>query len=314
MPSNERILEIFTSMLTGDRFTKIDLENYYNVNTRTIQRDLAIIKNIIDSTDANLELVYNSPSKTYHLTNSNAINPKEVLAITKILLESRALNSKEMSKIINHLLNTLALENSKEIKQIIANELSLFQPLSHQKDLVDYLWTFSSYISKQTVISFNYQKSSGEQVLRKALPVSLFFSEYYFYILCYNPKYKNYLSYRLDRFLCIESTTEKIKIPYKDRLQDGELRKKIHFMYAGAEVTFTFQFWGIIEAALDKLPNSKVIKYLEDHSVIIKAIAYDTGVIMWLLSQGSKVKVLSPSSFVEKMKKEIMVMNKHYID
>ncbi|MHC5957086.1 WCX domain-containing protein [Enterococcus gallinarum] len=83
-------------------------------------------------------------------------------------------------------------------------------------------------------------------------------------------------------------------------------------MYAGKEVTFTFRFWGIIEAALDKLPNGKVIKRYEDDSVIIEATAYDTGVIMWLLSQGKNVQVLSPLYFVEKIKLEIESMQKRY--
>ena len=83
-------------------------------------------------------------------------------------------------------------------------------------------------------------------------------------------------------------------------------------MYAGKEITFTFRFWGIIEAALDKLPTSKVIKEFDDTSVLIEATAYDTGVIMWLLSQGANVQVTSPPSFVEKIQTEIEKMQKRY--
>lgn len=50
----------------------------------------------------------------------------------------------------------------------------------------------------------------------------------------------------------------------------------------------------------------------EDESVVIEATAYDTGVIMWLLSQGKNVQVLSPPSFVEKIKQEIGTMQKRY--
>lgn len=85
-------------------------------------------------------------------------------------------------------------------------------------------------------------------------------------------------------------------------------------MYSGKEITFTFRFWGIIEAALDKLPDSKVIKEYDDNSVLIEATACDTGVIVWLLSQGSNVQVFSPPFFVEKVKKEILNMKKRYTD
>lgn len=46
--------------------------------------------------------------------------------------------------------------------------------------------------------------------------------------------------------------------------------------------------------------------------MIIEATAYDTGVIMWLLSQGANVQVLSPPSFVKKIRSEIAEMQKRY--
>ena len=125
------------------------------------------------------------------------------------------------------------------------------------------------YISHKTVLAFEYRNNRGDTSARKGLPVSLFFSEYYFYVLIYNSDYQKYLTYRLDRFIDVTETTEKINIPHKDRLEDGELRKKIHFMYVGRETTFTFRFWGIREAALDKLPHSKIIKEHEDDSVLL---------------------------------------------
>lgn len=246
----------------------------------------------------------------YYLDNKEKLNPEEILLIGKILLESRALTKTELERTINHLLNELNHASKREIQKLIANELLDYYPLKHLENLLQLIWDFTQYISDKTVISFDYQKNRGKIVQRKGLPVSLFFSEYYFYVILYNPTYQSYLSYRLDRFLDIQPTSDKIKIDYKDRLKDSELRKKTHFMYAGKEVTFTFRFWGIIEAALDKLPDSKIIKKYEDDSVVIEATAYDTGVIMWLLSQGSNVQVLSPPSFVDKVKKKFKACKK----
>ena len=55
---------------------------------------------------------------------------------------------------------------------------------------------------------------------------------------------------------------------------------------------------------LDRFPNSKVIKKLAD-SVVIEAETIDQGAMMWLLSQGKRVKVLSPDNFKAKMKQEL---------
>ncbi|MGL9727042.1 helix-turn-helix transcriptional regulator [Enterococcus sp. DIV0756] len=314
MNSNQRIMDIFISLYQGEIISVTESSNKYNTSIRTIQRDLATISTSLDTDELKMRLAVNPSNGYYFLEKLDQLSPQEALVIGKILLESRSLTKNEIEKIINHILEELSEESSKKVKQSLANELLSYYPLKHQENLLQLVWDFSSYITEQTVLTFTYQKNRGEVVQRKGLPVSLFFSEYYFYVILYNPTYKSYLNYRLDRFLDIQSTSEKIKIDHKDRLEDSQLRKKIHFMYAGKEVTFTFQFWGIIEAALDKLPDSKVIKENDDNSVVIEATAYDTGVIMWLLSQGSNVQVLSPPSFVEKVKKEVENMQKRYSD
>ncbi|MBO1307904.1 WYL domain-containing protein [Enterococcus sp. 669A] len=314
MNSNQRILETFLTLYQGQSLSITETSERYDVAPRTTQRDFAAISEALDAHDVALSLEYDPVQQRYKMQNADELSPQEVLLIGKILLESRALTKVELEKTMNHLLQELSPESSKHIKTLMANELLNYYPLKHQEDLLQLIWDFSRYIVEKTVIAFYYRKNRGEVVLRKGLPVSLFFSEYYFYVLLYNPKYENYLIYRLDRFGEIAETSDRIKIPYKDRLEDGELRKKIHFMYAGKEVTFTFRFWGIVEAALDKLPNSKVIKEFDDASVIIEATAYDTGVIMWLLSQGKNVQVLSPPSFVDKVRDEIEDMLKRYTD
>lgn len=312
MNSNQRIMDIFLSLYQGISVSVVESSKKYNTSIRTIQRDIATISTALEIDDLKMRLGVDSSNGHYFLEKLDHLSPQEVLVIGKILLESRSLIKSEIERIINHLLEDLSTENNKVIKQSLANELLSYYPLKHQENLLQSIWDFSAYIVKQTVLTFTYQKNRGEVVQRKGLPVSLFFSEYYFYVILYNPTYKSYLNYRLDRFLDIQSTSEKIKIDHKDRLEDSELRKKTHFMYAGREVTFTFRFWGIIEAALDKLPDSKIIKEYDDKSVVIEATAYDTGVIMWLLSQGSNVQVLSPPSFVDKIKKEIEDMQKRY--
>nr|MBC9720289.1 WYL domain-containing protein [Lactobacillus sp.] len=311
MNSNQRILEIFFLLYQGEKIYIDELVLRYQVSKRSIQRDLSSIKDAIDNTISNeLTLIYNANHRYYSIKKMNQLAMEEVLTISKVLLESRAMTKNELEKVINHLLDELSFDSSKIIRKLLANELICYYPLKHQEKLLKRISNFTHYITKQIVLNFDYQKNRGEIVTREGLPVSLFFSEYYFYVLLYNPTYQKYLYYRLDRFIKIKETNKKIKIPYKDRLEDSQLRKKTHFMYAGKEITFTFRFWGIIEAALDKLPTSKVIKEFDDTSVLIEATAYDTGVIMWLLSQGANVQVTSPPSFVEKIQTEIEKMQK----
>lgn len=166
-------------------------------------------------------------------------------------------------------------------------------------------------ITKNQALKISYIKNDGQLVSRIILPTSIIFSDFYFYIIAYNAEYKRYSNFRLDRVIKLKEVEKNFSIENKLKPEDSVVRKKVHYMYQQDLVYFTFEYWGIVEAALDRIPTAKVIKQKKD-SVIIQGEAYDLGLHMWLLSQGSKVKVLSPSSLIEDIKTEIGAMNKYY--
>ena len=65
------------------------------------------------------------------------------------------------------------------------------------------------------------------------------------------------------------------------------------------------------EPILDRLPTARVIEQ-HDKECIIEAEVYGKGVIMWILSQGSKVEVLRPEGMREEMKQILQNMLKLY--
>lgn len=82
-------------------------------------------------------------------------------------------------------------------------------------------------------------------------PVAIMFSEYYFYVTAFidekdevrqdfdvmNDSFPTI--YRIDRIRSLEILREHFSIPYKDRFEEGEFRKRIQFMYGGnAKDTF----------------------------------------------------------------------------
>ena len=82
---------------------------------------------------------------------------------------------------------------------------------------------------------------------------------------------------------------------------------------AGKEQQIEFEFTGpSVQAILDRIPKSKVIKREKDKVTIQATVVYGTGIKMTLLSQGSWVKVLSPQSFVDEMKQEVEKMMEGY--
>ena len=83
-------------------------------------------------------------------------------------------------------------------------------------------------------------------------------------------------------------------------------------MWPGRLRTIRFEFTGpSVQAVLDKLPTAKVIER-SGGVCLIEAEVYGDGIRMWLLSQGSWVRVVGPEEFVEEMKAEIGKMQALY--
>ena len=85
-------------------------------------------------------------------------------------------------------------------------------------------------------------------------------------------------------------------------------------MYTGELIAIQFEFWGdSLEAILDRLPTSKVVRYDEkDNRPIIEAEVYGEGVKRWLLSQKEFLEVIRPIEYREEIKENIEKMLSNY--
>ena len=76
-------------------------------------------------------------------------------------------------------------------------------------------------------------------------------------------------------------------------------------MYGGELQQVEFKYYGpSIEAVLDKLPMAKVVEEKEG-VYTVKAETFGKGILMWLLSQGSYIKVLKPQELREQWLNEV---------
>lgn len=145
-------------------------------------------------------------------------------------------------------------------------------------------------------------------VRRRVLPVGILFSEYYFYLTAFledktdfkNPEDMFPTIYRIDRIREFKVLEERFQVPYKDRFQEGEFRKRVQFMFGGKLERIRFRYTGpSVEAVLDRLPTAKVVE--KDRSgCIIKAEVFGKGIEMWLRSQGTFVSTVEPDNSAKK--------------
>lgn len=304
-PKVNRVLTMFEKLKEGEGINTQKMAEDFGVNEKTIQRDINDIRAYIADSNNNLSIVYKRSKKAYFLVEDEklGLHKKDILAMCKILLESRAFCNEEMNHIINSILQNVSYEDKKFIKELIGNELFKFMPLKHEEKLLDKIWDLSEVIHHKEILELQYKKTNGEIVKRTVRPVSIIFSEYYFYLIVYfnNSKMDMPIVYRVDKILKYKNLKEKFRISEANRFQEGEFRKRIQFMYSGELMRIKFEFTGpSLEAVLDRIPTSRIIESHEGRHVL-EAEVFGKGIKMWLLSQGSGIKVLSPESFAKEM-------------
>ena len=185
------------------------------------------------------------------------------------------------------------MPESKAVKSVIANEQVNYVPLSHGKPLVEKLWQLAGYEKEQTIIVISYQRPDGTVREHEVEPVGVMFSEFYFYLISYMADdSKSFPTvFRIDRIISIKPTEQRFQVPYAEKFNESEFRKRVQFMYPGKLKRVKFNYSGSsIEAVLDRLPTAKIIGKNDDGSVTVTAESYGDGIDMWLRSQGDWVK------------------------
>ena len=302
----ERIIDLYNRLNDGKTINKAEEAQKFGVNERSIQRDLEDIRAYFaDDPDSNRELIYDRGRKGYLLVQNQrkSLTNSEVLTVCKILLESRSMVKEEMYPIIDKLLQCcVPYSDYKKVAELIKNEKFHYLEPHHGKKFVDTMWNIGSAVNEKRLMRIRYQKlKETDQVMRMIQPVGLMFSEYYFYLCAYIcaseempdvPKHTFPTIYRIDRIAEYEILDEHFHIPYADRFEEGEFRKRIQFMFGGELRSIKFRYTGYsIEAVLDRLPTAEVMEH-EGNTWVIRAEVYGNGIDMWLRSQGEQLEVL----------------------
>ena len=313
-----RMLEIFFRAMRGEYISVKNLAEEYRVSSKSISRDLSEIKNFLYENRelvGNTELRYAASSKTYYLEFDNFLLSKELLAIIKMMIGCRAFNKMEILDMVSKLKNFTSYNDRSMLEQIIKKEMYHYSEVKHDcRSVIDNLWNLTRCIHEKIEISVSYYKVSRKLVERRLMPVAITFSDYYFYLIAYRCDESDWkpLYYRVDRIVNIVEHRKHFELDREHDFDEGELRNKIQFMFPGEYRKIRFEYTGAsVQAILDKIPTARVIDKL-GNTALIEAETYGTGVNMFLLSQGSKVKALYPPEFVEEIKMEVKNMYNMY--
>lgn len=297
-----RLLEIYTRLEQGRTLKKADLAQEFHVTQRSIQRDVEDLRCFLAEHHLEREVIYDGKQRGYRMVSGNphGLTNSEILAVCKILLESRSLPAKDMGGILDKLIDcAVPQESQKAVRELVANEKLHYIPPHHGQSVLGSLWELGEAIRSQQVIEIGYERMKEPKLVqRRVQPVGIMFSEYYFYLTAFledkshfeNPDDLFPTIYRLDRIQSFQVLDERFQIPYKDRFQEGEFRKRVQFMYGGKLERIRFKYTGpSIEAVLDRLPTAKIMEQ-DENGWTVEAEVFGKGIEMWMRSQGPYVE------------------------
>ena len=300
----DRILHIYSKLAHGEIVRKEDLAQEFRVTERSIQRDIENLRCFLAEQSRGQELIYSKRERGYRIINTDldTLSNSEILAVCKILLDSRSLCNAEMLPILYKLVDCCVPEqNKKAVHELLANEKHHYIEPRHGKHILGGLWDIGIAIQNHRLMEIQYERiKEPTLVSRKICPVGIMFSEYYFYLTAFiedksefeNPNDLFPTIYRIDRIRSFEILDAHFYLPYRDRFEEGEFRKRVQFMYGGKLQTIRFRYKGpSLEAVLDRLPTAKVVQK-DNEGWVIDAEVFGKGIEMWLRSQGDYVELM----------------------
>ena len=315
----ERLLEIFFRALRGEDLSVKRLAEEYGVSTKSISRSVSEIRCFLsDHRDlvGNTELSYFYRDKCYRLYMDEFLSEKEMFALTEVLIGTRAFSAAELTAFIGKLRRLTSAADREKLNRLIAKEMKSYVPVAHDCESVeDSLLRLVDYIEAQKEITIDYYRMDRTKVSHRIYPASLMFSDHYFYLIAFRCDIPDKPVYfRVDRIVSVRVHRESAAGKNYPKFDEGELRRKSLLMFPGKLRTVRFEFSGpSLQAVLDKFPTARVIAR-NGKTATVEAEVYGDGIRMWLLSQGSWVKVLAPAEFREEMLCEIEKMKRLYSD
>lgn len=309
---SNRTLSIYSRLMNGRVINKAEEAHRFCVSEKSIQRDIEEIRTFLDNQAATdgipNNLIYDHKVKGYRIEESEDVmlSNDEILAICKILLTSRAFSKGEMNSMLDKLIDCcVPQKNQKLVTDLLRNERYHYVELTHKQKILDKMMVLGEAITGQYVIEFNYKGVQGHNEHRRTVePLAIMFSDFYFYLVGImrnidkekafaNPGDTYPTIYRIDRMKKINVTEEHFTVPYKNKFEEGEYRKRIQFMRGGKLRKVKFEYTGYaVEAVLDRLPTARILDQ-DEGKYTIEAEVFGDGIDMWFRSQGDFVSLLN---------------------
>ena len=165
---------------------------------------------------------------------------------------------------------------------------------------------FDYNVDKQKV----YRKEGKEY---QETPVALTWDDENYYMIAYKPKYDHFTHYRVDRMDSI-SVTEHPRVMPEKEFDLSKYSRSVFSMFGGEETDVSLWFDNsLVGVVFDRFGTDIPIRKVdESHFTCDVKVAVSPHFLTWMMSFGTRAKILSPEPVVEELKRLISDMQNVY--
>ena len=269
---------------------------------KSIYTDIAFLQ------DIGYDIVLKKGNRPRYFLASRYFELSELKLLVDAVHSSRFITKKHSENLIKKLMKFTSKYQMNQLnRQVVLTDV----PKSFNKSILYSIDTIHYAINEKKKISFRYYhwNASKERVFRKKdddlyvlSPLALCWNNDKYYLICYNQKYDNMNSYRVDRM----EKVNKMEQPWDEKAHIQEVDthvKSLFGMYDGQKMKAILEF--------DKeLVNAVTDEYGFDIAINDKGETFSINVLVseskvflsWMIQFGDKARIVAPVSLRDSMK------------
>lgn len=291
----DRMLAIIIFLLNRDRITAKELAEEFEVNIRTIYRDIEALQ------IAGIPIVsYQGNSGGYGILENYKID-KQYLSlkdissiITALKSINKTLDDNNITVAIEKIKNLVPYNDKKTIEETLAVDML---PWGVADKLKVRLRSLNGACRSQKLVRFTYRNSSGDERIRTVEPMTLVLKGTAWYLFGYCTYRKDYRIFKLARMKYVEYTEKSFVrrnasyTTYFDQSPPETAMVTLKLKFNTDSQYYVEEYFEEADIVLD-----------QDRNFIVTVAFPDTHwLISWLLSFGDMVEILEPAHYREQL-------------
>lgn len=280
----------------------------FDVNMKSIRSD---IKSLSDF-GFNIDHEVGQHNKKLYYYQDREFELYELRMLIDAVSSARFITSGESERLISK----LKAQTSKYLAKDLENQICLDNKIKCENNSVRFfIDSIHRAISNNFKIKFQYGKYDLDKNFKlnkegqyyTLQPYALTWNYDFYYVIGIFEGKNNFSHYRIDRMRNVQVIEEAF---HGQDFDVTTYTNKTFYMYSGKVEIIELQFKNtLINVIIDSLGKDvKIVSTGKDSFNIEIEAAISDGLISWLLTWGSSVKVISPISLKEKVQEEILIM------